>query len=180
MIFYIATDSNGLKHVFTVEAEARKLDKSYVEVDQPNDKKSLQKLIQESYLHIHELEKQIAGSAPGEDRGRSQEQVPDTASESPASRQAEPSPPVAPGIEQLEEPNAEQLDVRLLEQQVSNLGIAGVDGLDRFDGWEQICGISPAFQQGVALLNIVCADDSAIAKIYLRNQIMKRIKARTY
>lgn len=89
MIFYIATDPTGLKHVLTVEAEARKIDKNYVEIDQPNDKASLKKLIQESFDHIHQLEQQIAGSAPGVGSERSQEQVSDAPSVSPD--QAEPS-----------------------------------------------------------------------------------------
>lgn len=59
MIFYIATEPNGKKHIFTVEAEAKKLDKSYTQIDQPNDKASLKALIQESFDHIHDLEQQL-------------------------------------------------------------------------------------------------------------------------
>jgi hypothetical protein len=96
MIFYIATDKDGRKHVLTVHGEALKIDKHCVEVDQPNDKKSLQTLIQDSYDEIFKLQTTISlletgsvATAVGSDG--SQEQVPDTASESPASRQAEPS-----------------------------------------------------------------------------------------
>jgi hypothetical protein len=60
MIFYIATDQDGKKHVLTVEAEARKIDKNFVEVDQPNDKTSLKAMIQESYDHIFQLEQKIS------------------------------------------------------------------------------------------------------------------------
>lgn len=60
MIFYIATDTNGKKHALTVEAEARKIDKNYVTIDQPNDKASLKALIQESFDTIHALDNQIA------------------------------------------------------------------------------------------------------------------------
>lgn len=59
MIFYIATDIDGKKHALTVATEAAKIDKDYVEIDQPNDKASIKSLLQESFDHIHELEKQI-------------------------------------------------------------------------------------------------------------------------
>jgi hypothetical protein len=59
MIFYIATDPDGKKHVLTVEAEAKKIDKAYTTIEQPNDKAALKKLIQESFDHIHQLEGQI-------------------------------------------------------------------------------------------------------------------------
>jgi hypothetical protein len=60
MIFYIATDKDGRKHVLTVHGEALKIDKHCVEIDQPNDKASLKKLIQESFDHIHLLEQKIS------------------------------------------------------------------------------------------------------------------------
>jgi dsDNA-binding SOS-regulon protein len=102
MIFYIATREDGKKIALTVEAEARKIDKSYQTIDQPNDKASLKILLQDSFDAVFLLEQklqlaQIAlndadqPSAPAVGSDGSQEQVPDTASESPASRQAEPS-----------------------------------------------------------------------------------------
>lgn len=59
MIFYIATDTVGKKHVLTVEAEAKKIDKNYVTIDQPNDKASLKLLIQESFDKIYDLEQVV-------------------------------------------------------------------------------------------------------------------------
>ena len=59
MIFYIATDIDGKKHALTVATEAAKIDKDFVELDQPNDKAALKLLIQDSFDHIFDLEKQI-------------------------------------------------------------------------------------------------------------------------
>jgi hypothetical protein len=121
MIFYIATDTDGKKHVLTVKTEAEAIDKNFVEIDQPNDKKALQTLIQESFDTIYDLEQQISRSAPAEGSDGSQEQVPDVASESPMSRQAETS--VRPAIQS--DWTATQIEEFLLNQatmkQVENI-----------------------------------------------------------
>jgi hypothetical protein len=98
MIFYIATDRDGLKHCLTVETEAKKIDKAYITIDQPNDKASLKALIQDSFNQLHALERQMnhhlypvqiggaAAAAPAEGPEQDIEQV----------ATAEPSEPVGP------------------------------------------------------------------------------------
>jgi hypothetical protein len=186
MIFYIATDSHGKKHALTVETEAKKIDKAYTTIDQPNDKASLKALIQESFDHIHLLEQKISSLLDQQIEDIDTSDIPEAGEEffEKATLRSPPAPPAPaapePGVAELPEVDESMLDVRTLEAQVSALGLAGVDGLAQFDGWEQVCGISASFQQGVALLNIVAADDSAIAKIYLRDKIQKRVQRRTY
>jgi hypothetical protein len=179
MIYYVVERGDAPYELVTTQADAksraRECKCTWSQTDIPVDKEGLRAVIQDSFDRIYDLEQQISGSAPAEGLGRSQEQVSDTASESPASQQAEPSPQSAP-----DEESEDVLDVRVLEQQVSALGIAGVDGLEKFDGWSQTVGISSAFNQGVHLLNIVGSDDSQLAKIFLREQIKKRIQRRTY
>jgi hypothetical protein len=113
MIFYIATDGDGLKHCLTVETEAKKIDKAYVTIDQPNDKASLKALIQDSFNQIHALERQmnhhlypvqIDGGAPVVGPEEAAQQVPDAAPLEPAERQAHDSSPARPPYADKKEP----------------------------------------------------------------------------
>lgn len=65
-------------------------------------------------------------------------------------------------------------DARILESQVEALGTLGVAGLERFDGWSEICGISAGFARGVALLNVIAADEHSLARVFLRDRLKKR------
>jgi hypothetical protein len=56
MIFYIATDQDGKKHVLTVATEAKAIDKDFLEIDQPNDKAALKHLLQESFDAVYRLQ----------------------------------------------------------------------------------------------------------------------------
>lgn len=90
MKFYLAVDSEGRKQLRPTKALIEKVSKTYEQIDIPLDQDSVMHMVQDSFDTIFELEQQIAGRAPGVGLDSSQEQVPDTASESPASRQAEP------------------------------------------------------------------------------------------
>lgn len=47
MIFYIATGEDGMRHVCTTQAEAKPIDKDFVQLDIPVDKSGLRDTIQE-------------------------------------------------------------------------------------------------------------------------------------
>jgi hypothetical protein len=79
-----------------------------------------------------------------------------------------------PANDELPDEDEERFDARILEQQVDALGMLGAEALERFDGWSELTGISPAFARGVALLNVVCTDQHSIAKMFLRDRLKKR------
>jgi hypothetical protein len=100
VIFYTAVAENGATRIVGTQAEARAINKDFQQVDIPTDKPGLMAILQDSFDTIFNLEQQIGGagaSVPAEGSDGSQEQVPDVASESPVSRQAEPS--VRPAIQ---------------------------------------------------------------------------------
>jgi hypothetical protein len=52
MIFYIATDSNGMRQLCTTQADAKAIDKNFQQLDVPTDKAGLRDAIQELLTEI--------------------------------------------------------------------------------------------------------------------------------
>lgn len=55
MIFYIATDKNGMRQLCTTQADAKAIDKDFVQLDIPTDKASLRDAIQELLTEIDSM-----------------------------------------------------------------------------------------------------------------------------
>lgn len=55
MIFYIATDADGQRHLVGTQADARAIDRNFVQVDIPTDKAGLRGYIQDLLTEIDEL-----------------------------------------------------------------------------------------------------------------------------
>lgn len=162
MIFYRAVDGDGLIHWVTVATEAKSIDPNYEQHDIGTDKASLKELLNDFQQQLHK--------AQHDDEG-----APEPTSKLKELMRGSPHPEMEESCsEESNRAEDERLDVELLESQVAALGMVGTEGLEQFDGWQQINGISAAFSRGVHLLNIVASDDHQLALVLLRDKRKKK------
>lgn len=153
---YLVSPAEGPREWITVAAQAkaraRETGGSMEEVAVPATKAGL-------IPFLNALEARFAGAQPIEAPSE-----PEPLEEAPS---APPRPFLAPAPADNDDDDP-PLDARVLEQQVTALGMAGENGLDMLDDLMSFTGVGAGFSQGVHLLTIVAAGEHQLSRIFRR------------
>lgn len=162
MIFYIATDEDGFRHIKPTQALAVGINKDFVQIDIPTDKAGLMEAVQELLTKIDVLEKSGALSdAPEPEVEASVEPVEETA---PVPAEA----PVASESETVAVSSGRVFSAKDLDLQIELLGELGETGFELMTKHHEMLGIGAYFSQGVHILSVLCTGEHQLTRLFFR------------
>jgi hypothetical protein len=162
VIFYETINGAGLKQLAPTQADARAIDRSFVQVDLPTDKAGYMGYVNRLLARISELENQIGGSAPAvaPEATPNREEVtpavaPGMAEEPPVRPDPEPAVPIE---DQITHFGPTEL-APVVERAVERLAELDEDGVVALNMHQSLQGVGVSFSRGVHMLSVVAAGE---------------------